>query len=89
MAQPDHDSLIAFWTEYEHGVWAAAAAENDTVDDNTMAIQKAMFFLGAYQALRMLNKAGLIDETMPAVATLMNEIGDVHIEVWPSEDDED
>jgi len=89
MPQRDHESLAAFWTEHEQGVWAAAAAENDSVDDNVMAIQKAMFFLGAYQALRILNRAGVIDETMPPVARLMDEFSNVHIEVWPSDDDDD
>jgi hypothetical protein len=82
MPHPDYDSWTAFWAEHEQGIWAAAAAENDTVDDNVMALQKAMFFLGAYQTLRILNRAGLIDETMPPVASLMTELSTVHIEVW-------
>jgi hypothetical protein len=88
MAQQDYESLTAFWTTFEEHNWAAAAAANDEVDETTMAHGKMMFFLGASLTLRILNKAGVIDEdTMPAVAAMATEIRSIQIEV-PNEESE-
>jgi hypothetical protein len=83
MAQKEYESLNAFWTTYEQGV----RAEDDGVDEHVMAVMKTMFYQGAHITLRILNKAGLVDEEIPSVANLMQELRDVRIDVPESTED--
>jgi hypothetical protein len=85
MAQPEYDTLTDFWTNYEQGIRDMAAAENDDPGDAGLAVTKALFYQGAYLTLRILNRAGLIDDSMPRVAALMAELQAVRIVVPPAE----